>query len=112
VGASCFTDPKAVKALRTIINRACRGYGVEKTVRVTLSCPVCRGRNLVPAKVESNIPQSFECLECQTQFSILKPEIAGYVLTAEKKMGRGERLKKGLAEWIYIFIAWWLLRRR
>jgi transposase-like protein len=95
-----------------VAEKAVSASAKAKTVRVTLSCPVCRGRNLVPAKVESNIPQSFECLECQTQFSILKPEIAGYVLTAEKKMGRGEKLKKGLAEWIYIFMAWWLLRKR
>ena len=101
-----------VKTLRTVINRRLEISSVEKTVKVTLSCPVCKGTNIVPAKVDSGIPQSFECLECQTQFSIIKPEIMGYRLVSEKKEEVRGKKKRLLAQLINDWVLWWMLRRR
>jgi len=84
-----------------------------KTVRQTVSCPICRSTNILPARVEENIPQAFECLECQTQFSILRPKIVGYEVVREEaeKERRARERKKTLAEILDGILLGWLLRR-
>ncbi|MEM0349378.1 MAG: hypothetical protein QXE96_00030 [Candidatus Caldarchaeum sp.] len=85
-----------------------------KEVKITVACPICRGTNLIPAKVEAGIPQSFECLECQTQFSILRPKILGYEVSREES--REEVVKKAkkrrrVAEFLDGVLLGWLLHR-
>ncbi|MEM4573864.1 MAG: hypothetical protein QXF45_04935 [Candidatus Caldarchaeum sp.] len=83
-----------------------------------MTCPVCCGTNLLHAKIESNIPlnilQAFECLYCQTQFSILKPQILEFEVSCEES--REERQKKikrrrNLAEILDGILLGWLLRK-
>lgn len=87
---------------------------MEKSIKVTLNCPVCRGTNLIPAKVEGNIPQVFECLSCETQFSILKPQILGYEVSREEsreEIEKRERRRRNLAEILDGILLGWLLRK-
>ncbi|MEM4189434.1 MAG: hypothetical protein QW544_02830, partial [Candidatus Caldarchaeum sp.] len=69
--------------------------------------------NILPARVEENIPQAFECLECQTQFSILRPKIVGYEVVREEaeKERRARERKKTMAEILDGILLGWLLRR-
>ncbi|MCS6783782.1 MAG: hypothetical protein NZ921_02080 [Candidatus Caldarchaeum sp.] len=87
---------------------------MEKSIKVTLACPVCRGTNLLPAKIEGNIPQAFECLDCQSQFSILKPKILGYEVSREEsreEVEKKQRRRRTFAEILDGILLGWLLRR-
>lgn len=90
-----------------------RGTNTVKTVKQTLSCPICRGTNILPAKVEGDAPQAFECLECQTQFSILKPRILGYEVGREEveEARKKESRRRTLADVLDGVLLGWLLRR-
>ncbi|MCS7136967.1 MAG: hypothetical protein NZ941_01195 [Candidatus Caldarchaeum sp.] len=81
-----------------------------KAVKQTLICPVCRSTNLLPAKPEANVPQVFECLECGTQFSIIKPRILGYEVGVEESEEDRKR-KRTLAEVLDGILLGWLLRK-